>query len=155
MAPKSKTVTYGWIWPKDPRRGNPNHWPRHWRLKDILTNKGPDIYIGSIKSYKPNLSPSATAGENTIATAPKKTNWSRWEEQENKHKAIPWARRSTDERYDFRTRKYAIPDEGTWSQVQYCSNRFHDVPRMYWDQYGNQYPAEFWHDSQYGPHRDM
>lgn len=30
----------------------------------------------------------------------------------------------------------------------------HYVPRRYWDQNGNEYPANYWHDIIYGEHDD-
>ncbi|OQD64863.1 hypothetical protein PENPOL_c007G00622 [Penicillium polonicum] len=156
----------GWIWPKDPRPGNPQHWPRRWRIFDVLTSKGPDIYVGRIDQPKTNTgraSPQARSG-------PTREEWSRWEmdpnDPESDYSPVPWARRPAAERYDFRTRKYHVPDHGTWSDVQYCNGRrarrgewsgreeVHCVPRRYWDRNGVEYPAEFWHDNIYGKHRD-
>ncbi|KAI9372753.1 hypothetical protein BJX61DRAFT_542406 [Aspergillus egyptiacus] len=41
--------TIGWIWPKDPRPGNPRRWSKWSRLSDILKGKGPDIFVGRIR----------------------------------------------------------------------------------------------------------
>ncbi|KAL4875456.1 hypothetical protein BJY04DRAFT_224013 [Aspergillus karnatakaensis] len=38
----------GFIWPKDPRPGNPRKWSKLWRLADVLKGKGPDIFVGRI-----------------------------------------------------------------------------------------------------------
>lgn len=145
--------TLGWIWPKDPRPGNPSRWPRRWRLLDILTNKGPDIYVGVI-------------GKTSSTTKSRsKTNWGRWEgDLDEEHTPIPWARRDTSVRYDFRRRRYQVPDQGTWSGVEYCDGRRtggwfgreerHCVPRRYWDRNGDEYPANQWHDIVYGVHED-
>ncbi|KAL4889872.1 hypothetical protein BDV59DRAFT_102109 [Aspergillus ambiguus] len=152
-----------WIWPKDPRPGNPSHWPRIWRLRDVLTNRGPDIYIGRINTGND-----------------RKVNWSRWPddadnertscccgEQSGKGKRgartvdkspMKWDKRHPAERYDFRTRKYAIPDRGTWSRVEYCDGGHtggrrcekHAIPVRYWDLDGREYPACCWHDGVYG-----
>ncbi|KAJ5579975.1 uncharacterized protein N7459_005960 [Penicillium hispanicum] len=148
--------TLGFIWPKDPRPGNPPTWPRRWRLFDLLTNKGPDIYVGVLRHNTP--------------TGPKKaakTHWTRWEpEAHASRRAAPWARRPDAQRYDFRQRKYVVPDHGTWSAVQYCSAKGagglmrvvrgerHRVPRRYWDRNGEEYPANQWHDMIYGVHAD-
>ncbi|PLB50630.1 hypothetical protein P170DRAFT_474190 [Aspergillus steynii IBT 23096] len=159
----------GWIWPKDPRRGNPTHWRRRWRLKDVLTNHGPDIFVGRIG-----------------AAAPDETNWSRWRQREGESAEkgkgrcagagagrdggggyyyeedderdgddtpFPWARRSPGERYDFRTRKYQVPDVGTWSKVQRCGCEGHVVPLRFWDRYGAEYPADRQHDLVYRKRR--
>lgn len=155
-----------WIWPKDPRPGNPSHWPRLWRLRDVLTNRGPDIYIDKIHTGKD-----------------RKVNWSRWPDAhpvsdeehcacccdckrrgKTKEKArtandAPFlsARRHSAERYDFRTRKYVVPDRGTWSGVEYCDgghgrgrSEKHHIPVRYWDRDGMEYPACYWHDVAYG-----
>ncbi|KAJ6084277.1 hypothetical protein N7486_011077 [Penicillium sp. IBT 16267x] len=216
MAPQSQTL--GWIWPKDPRPGNPSSWPRRWRFHDVLTNKGPDIYVGVIgektkssssrsgsrsSSLARGLTPSTTPSTRS-KQSPQRTNWDRWEEiippestnstssasssswattsistststsgegsSKSKSKPkieVPWARRDVDERYDYRQRKYTVPDLGTWSRVEYCTARGkggwvrpkkgtekHYVPRRYWDQNGNEYPANYWHDIIYGEHDD-
>ncbi|KAH1606696.1 hypothetical protein KXX44_000378, partial [Aspergillus fumigatus] len=90
------STTVGWIWPKDPRPGNPSRWPRRWRLFDVLTNRGPDIYVGKIKSR---------------AQSQEQINWSGWECREGcccagmDETPFPWARRGVCERYDFRRRR--------------------------------------------------
>ncbi|KAJ5498258.1 hypothetical protein N7453_007309 [Penicillium expansum] len=83
----------GWIWPKDPRPGNPKHWPRRWRIFDVLTSKGPDIYVGRIDQPKNKTrnSPSRPQSGTT------RQEWSRWEinpnDPESGYNPIPWARR--------------------------------------------------------------
>ncbi|KAJ5734350.1 hypothetical protein N7493_003136 [Penicillium malachiteum] len=200
------TQTLGWIWPKDPRPGNPTSWPRRWRLRDILTNKGPDIYVGVINKKRPperrppapkdessnDYTPwpwfstpssySSSDSEPDIKSSPRlqKTNWDRWNNAESPNSStissesskqpeyqVPWARRGSEERYDFRQRKYTIPDLGTWSRVEYCATRGkggwmrigskgekHCVPRRYWDRNGTEYPANYWHDIIHGEHED-
>jgi hypothetical protein len=156
----------GWIWPKDPRPGNPQSWPRRWRFFDILANKGPDIYVGEINQPKgKNKEPSRKA-----KSRPTREEWSRWsinpQDPNAAYSPFPWVRRGAGERYDFRTRKYHVPDHGTWSAVEYCNGRratkgdwigkeaVHFIPRRYRDRNGVEYPAEFWHDSIYGRHAD-
>ncbi|KAJ5804862.1 hypothetical protein N7474_010749 [Penicillium riverlandense] len=158
MPPSQPTL--GWIWPKDPRPGNPSRWPHRWRFLDVLTNKGPDMYVGVIgngKTTKKSNSNSSTS------------HWARWDQDlAEDDTPIPWARRSEAERYDFRRRKYVVPDQGTWSRVEYCSARGdsggwrrggskesrHYVPRRYWDRNGDEYPSNHWHDIVYGAHED-
>lgn len=138
--------TIGWIWPKDPRPGNKHHWPRRWRFLDVVTNKGPDIYVGVIgnktpKAPRPDL----------------QTNWARWDGDPGEEARLPWARRGA-EKYDFRRRKYVTPDRATWSWVNYCSGvpgeGTHRVPRRYWDCEGKEYPSRQWHDVVHGAHGD-
>lgn len=149
-------TTLGWIWPKDPRPGNPTRWPKRWRLFDVLTNKGPDIYVGVINKKSP-------ATKKKKEKAPRKTDWARWNgEQDADDTPFRWAKRDTSVKYDFRRRKYQVPDEGTWSRVEYCDGwrsggRFgkverHFVPKRYWDRNGDEYPACYWHDAVYGAH---
>lgn len=153
----------GWIWPKDPRPGNPQHWPRRWRLFDVLTNRGPDIYVGQINTPKRDKTSTQRRSR------PTRGEWSRWGEDSHDPNAgwspFPWARRGAQEKYDFRTRKYHVPDRGTWSSVEYCNGaparkghrgakEVHCVPRRYWDRNGIEYPADYWHDSIYGRHED-
>ncbi|KAJ5486204.1 hypothetical protein N7530_000504 [Penicillium desertorum] len=111
----------GWIWPKDPRPGNPQHWPRRWRLFDVLTGKGPDIYVGRIDQPKTKTRRSSSRAR----SGPTRQEWSRWESNSNdpdsNYSPLPWVRQPAGERYDFRTRKYHVPDHGTWSAVEYCN----------------------------------
>lgn len=147
------STTLGWIWPKDPRPGNPSRWPRRWRLFDVLTNRGPDIYVGKI---------------NSRSQSQERINWSGWECREGcccakaDETPFPWARRGASERYDFRRRRYVVPDHGTWCGVEYCDEkldkgrgrkrRVHAIPRRYWDWRGVEYPAGYWHDVVHGVH---
>lgn len=176
--------THGWIWPKDPRPGNPAHWPRRWRLFDVFTNKGPDIFVGRIsvtdakgkkgkKDKKGKKSKKTGEAQDEVQPGPlPMTTWSRWENdhdstndtattttKKKKKEPFPWARRNSAERYDFRTKRYCIPDSGTWSRVVYCSGddkhgrrKRHVIPMRYWDREGNEYPAGYWHDVVYGGH---
>lgn len=170
----SQSPRLGWIWPKDARPGNPTRWPRRWRFFDVLTNKGPDIYVGVINSTNStnNKTRSKTKSSSLSSSSgerEKGNHWSRWNKGlEADDTPFPWARRGA-ERYDFRRRKYVIPDQGTWSRVEYCSGRGyvggsgkwrfgkgerHCVPRRYWDRNGEEYPANHWHDIIYGAHGD-
>lgn len=156
----------GWIWPKDPRPGNPHHWPRRWRLFDVLTGKGPDIYVGRLKH---RTTGDGSQSPHTSSGGPGQGEWSGWDNDEWKprRKPFPWAQRNADERYDFRTREYTIPDDGTWSGVRYCNGttvrrsrwgrkkeEVHCVPRRYWDWNGAQRPGDYWHNTIHGRHRD-
>lgn len=154
--------TLGWIWPKDPRPGNPSRWPRRWRFLDVLTNKGPDMYVGAIHNGRSTKKSNSNSNYST-------SHWARWDKDlAEDDTLIPWARRNEAERYDFRRRKYVVPDQGTWSRVEYCSARGdsggwrrggqkesrHCVPRRYWDRNGDEYPSNHWHDIVYGAHGD-
>ncbi|KAJ5675670.1 hypothetical protein N7462_008567 [Penicillium macrosclerotiorum] len=154
--PEKSQKQVGWIWPKDPRPGNPSHWPRRWRWVDILTGRGPDMYVGTIG--KP---------PRTKEKQPSKTNWARWDEElDSKNTPFVWAR-CHGQRYDFRQRKYVVPDSGSWSMVQYCDGqqetdkrrllhrkKVHFVPRSYLDVSGKEVDLNSWHDEAHGAHRD-
>ena len=100
----------GLIWPRDPLPKNAI-WRRGQRLRDVLTGKGPDIFFGDIDG--PTLRPGMAR-------------WSRWwdlhgEAGDQDHLTLPplpWADRG-NERYDFMTRKYRIPDASIWSKIEY------------------------------------
>ncbi|KAL6238529.1 hypothetical protein BDW75DRAFT_237415 [Aspergillus navahoensis] len=203
------------IWPKDPRPGNPRRWPWWWRWKDVLTGKGPDIYVErvrpqssrSYRSYRsPNTehsrcrrdhswerkgvhfdlgdrargrstsrSPGRLPGEGggEWARRYRKPEWTLWHKdhmkwcretrcdecrriraQDEKDNFFRGARRHPEERYDFRTRRYTVPDMGTWSGKVHCDDSLHAVPRLYWDRYGRAYPANLYHDLIEGAHED-
>ncbi|EYE91382.1 uncharacterized protein EURHEDRAFT_242778 [Aspergillus ruber CBS 135680] len=183
--------TYGWIWPKDPRPGNPSHWPRRWRLFDIFRNRGPDIFVGRIRSDKKdedrNKNKKRREGRvemrAPIQQRPPRNRECAWAGWGNVHptstnvtgsgdkggmktkyaysSALPWTTRKPNERYDFRTKRYTVPDSGTWSRVEYCSGdleghgwkrKKHVIPVRYWDKNGEMYPAGYWHDVVYGGH---
>lgn len=193
MSKKDKQTSpqLGWIWPKDPRPGNPKKWPKRWRMLDVLQGKGPDIYVGVIKdtSSKSNSKSKSKHGNNDpqndndpqdhthanpqtrSKTAPSREEWTRWNiDPQNEateaanYSLLPWVKRKPGERYDFRTRKYTVPNRATWSRVEFCNGlqkgkwyekcEVHRVPRRYWDPNGELYPAENWHDNIYGPHDD-
>ncbi|KAK2740206.1 hypothetical protein FQN57_006217 [Myotisia sp. PD_48] len=136
MSPKRQI---GFIWPRDPQPGNPTKWPFGKRIMDVLRNRGPDMFIGPLDG--PRVGPS-------------RARWSRWADvypaDDAEDDLLPplfrcWDRKQ--QRYDFRTRKYKIPDMNTWSYVQYPNDDgFGDIriPIAIWDQMGIQYPVEPW-----------
>lgn len=178
--PKRKGRTrfdIGYIWPKDPRPGNPSRWSRWQRFSDVMTGKGPDIYVGRIRPrtshhdhrHAVHIGKNLWGGREREQRS--KTDWSLWDNDHAKYCAIPhcpdcynvrkreqrdnffiWARRGPEERYDFRTRKYQVPDEGTWSRVEYCDEPQHMIPLQYRDRYRRPYPAEHRHNEVYGIH---
>src|SRR5262245_29222245 len=96
----------GWVWPRDPQPGNPLRWTFCQRLKDVLLNKGPDIFVGTIDG------PTAT---------PRTPRWSRWRDVygaigDGDENSLPPLFLCCDrglQRYDFRTRRYQIPNDQT------------------------------------------
>lgn len=190
MGPK-----FAYVWPKDPRPGNPSSWPRKWRLMDVLTGKGPDIYVERIRprtsrqdrQYEYTYNAEAEQDEDRLVRTeirePKRlsnsgqrirrTGWSLWEKdhlrtchvphcrecdrirlQEERDNFFAGARRDPEERYDFRMRKYIVPDVGSWSGKVYCDDPRHVVPRCFWDPLGRAYPSNHAHDMVHGAHED-
>ncbi|KAF2086580.1 hypothetical protein K490DRAFT_15041, partial [Saccharata proteae CBS 121410] len=98
---------YSFIWPRD------GHQPLH-RLRDILTNRGPDIHL-SITADK-RLRP---------FDRPTKSRWSEWTvfddaegvANDNSIEGPAWAKREGGKKYDFRTRRWRRPEVGCWSDV--------------------------------------
>ncbi|KAL2866902.1 uncharacterized protein BJX67DRAFT_120069 [Aspergillus lucknowensis] len=169
---KSKTrrsrSTAGWIWPKDPKPGNPIRWSRWDRFSDVIKGKGPDIYVGriyprtqqdydlgEIRRYGWEAEPCWTLwGREHLDTCDAEhcDDCTKYRQQERRDERIKGLARAMEERYDFRMRKYRVPDEGTWSSVRYCGIRGHTVPRAYRDMVGQWYPADYWHDVVHYPH---
>lgn len=139
--------TKGWIWPKDPRPGRPLKWRFGSRFKDVMTNKGPDIYVGNLDGPVP---------------VPRSPSWSRWKDLYGTIDddgvvllpLFPWDDRG-GQRYDYRTRKYTAPNINTWSNVRYRvsdeDNGHLDTTQLVWDGQGNMYPFNQWHPWQQPP----
>jgi hypothetical protein len=97
LTKKPKRKRYDcFIWPKDP--GTSTKFPVFLRFLDLLSGKGPDIFIGTFSSP---------------ASYPRRAAWSQWSHLERRTpvktaSALPfWSvDRSPTELYDFRTRKY-------------------------------------------------
>ncbi|KAJ0422619.1 hypothetical protein BJY00DRAFT_310989 [Aspergillus carlsbadensis] len=173
---RPSTSDIGYIWPKDPRPGNPGRWSRGSRLSDVLTGKGPDMYVGRIgvrpREEVSGKTPVAKKATDRYRWDSEKY-WSLWGHEHELHcredycddcdriegqrvrdNRITNARRGSSERYDFRMRKYREPDVGTWSGVRFCGVRAHTVPREYRDIQGRSYPGNQWHNSVHGAHTD-
>lgn len=172
---KKMSSDIGYIWPKDPRPGNPSRWSPWQRFTDVMTGKGPDIYVGRIRPRASHHDHGHTVHRGGDLWGGRdwerrsRTGWLLWEndhakcctrphcpdcyyvrKREKRDNLLFGARRDLEERYDFRTRRYQVPDEGTWSRVEYCDERRHTIPLCYWDRYGRPYPAAHQHDRVYG-----
>ncbi|EPS30710.1 hypothetical protein PDE_05662 [Penicillium oxalicum 114-2] len=145
-AAKPKTQSVGWIWPKDPQPGNSSHWPRFKRFSDVISGKGPDIFIGTI-----GKTPRPVANKDSPGRTISSTNWARWDVDPEEHDTpFSWARRDKDVRYDYKTRKYGVPNERTWSAVEYADCQWGEgkwrkkkvtptAPIRFWDQHGREH----------------
>ncbi|KAI9723100.1 MAG: hypothetical protein M1828_004348 [Chrysothrix sp. TS-e1954] len=108
---------YAWIWPNDRNRGA-------WgRFADILSNKGPDMFI----AMNPNRKAGASDG-------PSRKRWTNWpgEEIDDRQRALdaanfkggfgPASFRKPLQKYDFRTRRYRYPRIHDWTDVENYPN---------------------------------
>lgn len=123
------------VWPRDGKRDH----TKFGRLKDILQNKGPDIFVSNGLNARPT--------RNTWANRP-------WLDQDDGivhsiASPMPWARRQRNQSYNFRTRKYdkemvvvgpedygVIPDPLVWTG---CAWTRSPKPRPWYvrDNWGN------------------
>lgn len=106
------------VWPRDKKQKGAHSWSR-W--KDVLTGKGPDMWISRRDSFGPH-----------------RPVWSGWKSphfrpliwdnlgyryrKDNALEPLPWAKRPSWQKYDFRARKYQRPQPGTWSDVKWNDN---------------------------------
>lgn len=121
------------VWPRDKKQKGAHSWSR-W--KDVLTGKGPDMWIARRDSYGPH-----------------RPVWSGWQSprwpgriwdnlgyryrRDNELEPLPWAKRPGWEKYDFKARKYQRPQPGTWSDVKWNKNARY---ALYWqNRYGDQF----------------
>ncbi|KAL6718417.1 hypothetical protein ACLMJK_004506 [Lecanora helva] len=103
-----------WVWPRDEPQLD-GHWGYWDRLKDVLTNKGPDIWVAEQHSDEPHH-PTWTGWADP--------NWPRWTAQQNRgypfHNTQSFyhpARRADWEKYDHRTRRYQMAHPNAWKDV--------------------------------------
>ena len=103
------------VWPRD--KGKTNRPPYSWRrFKDVLTGKGPGIWIAPKGSLSPD-----------------RPTWTNWQELDNlgymrdmDEVGVPLG----SKKYDFRKRKYRVPQQGVWSDVKWQRKR-HPVGHHY------------------------
>ena len=112
------------VWPRD--KNNSTIWS--WsRLKDVVTGKGPDIWCsrrGSLGPHRPVWSNWRSSIDNPFPSQD-------WDNlgylYKNGQDAPTWffAGRPNDVRYDFKKRKYCLPDHKSWSDAKY--NRHNEL----------------------------
>ena len=112
------------VWPRDKKQKGAHTWGR---LTDIFTGKGPDIWIGRQYSNGPHRP--VWSGWKTPGRYPEDTLvWDNLGYQYRKDNTVrppTWARRSKDEKYDFRSRTYRRPRAGVWSDVKWSNFKPH------------------------------
>lgn len=134
------------IWPKDGKNGTT------WgRIKDVLQNKGPDIYVafgarkGDCVSNRPTR---AQWAQQTFELADRGETYGF-----NSKKYSPFGGRTSGLSYDFRTRKYRPPygamwTDAVWQQESYKNRKWNPYPEavQFLD-------GQWWQDPQYLPNR--
>ena len=104
------------VWPRDKKGSSIWSWGR---LKDILTSRGPDIWC----SRRGSLGPHRPVWSNW--RSPNPPAFTPWDNLGYLYKNEPdaphwfWAERPQNVRYDFKTRKYRVPDLDTWTDAKY------------------------------------
>lgn len=117
-------------------------------MKDIVQNKGPDIYVAF-----------GARKEDCVSNKPSRAQWSKYVNLDdrgmtygfNSQKFSPWIKRSPHLQYDFRTRQYRTPDrtmwtDAIWRQEPYKNRKWNNYPEAYRD--GN---GRWWQDVQHVP----
>jgi hypothetical protein len=130
VLPNMRRNHYAWVWPKGGTRKG------HWgMLKDILSNKGPDIYltINARKTdYMRNRPFHHRFGRWPEFAEQECLDWYnlhpsnmeqilRWGDVDGALQTPWWAKRKGDVKYDFKTRRYARLHPGMWSDAKWPS----------------------------------
>lgn len=110
-APSSKAWKKQVVWPRDKKQKGPHDWSR-W--KDVFTWKGPDMWISNLGEGPDR--PVWTGWRTKGYKLPRWDNLGYHFRQDNENLGIV---RPPKEKYDFKTRKYGIPRESTWSDVKW------------------------------------
>jgi hypothetical protein len=140
--PKQKS-SYAFVWPKDGKRDS-----KMGRLMDILQNKGPDMYLTK-NAHRLDY----------MANRPTRERWAGWTNLDdrdaynslNSRKFAPWVQKGIfggRERglgYDFRTRKYGVPNRATWTDARWQSgSKEYKWPEAIRNVYGDWYQDPQW-----------
>jgi hypothetical protein len=140
------------VWPKDEKNGT-----KWGRLKDILSNKGPDMYLttnADKRDYMKNRPSRGTwSGHSNLEAR-------RFDDSYpmSSEKYAPWTRngalggRLSGTAYDFRTRKYEIPHRFTWTDARWQPDSMKDKHNPYPEAIRNIY-GEWFQDVHYMPRR--
>lgn len=122
------------VWPRDKKQKGA-HDSSRW--KDVLTGKGPDMWISGRDSDGPHR-PVWTGWQ----SPPWPRHGQRWDNlgynyrRDDEMVPLPWARRPRWERYDFKERRYRMPRAGTWSDVKWNNDARFEL--YYRDRFGNE-----------------
>ena len=130
LRPKRRVSTWRqdnrwqFVWPNDKHRGIWGRW------KDIVTNKGPDIFIaeqGTRQPERPIWSNWKSPGyPHPDDDGPRwGTDGKPFRQEEELVGVFDFQRRDPSMKYDFSTRRYRKPDENTWSDVVWTATKPH------------------------------
>ena len=104
------------VWPNDKPRGRWGRW------KDILTNKGPDIFIAEQNTREPELpiwcNWKTPGHQHPDDHEPRWGNRGRPFNQDQEYVGVfDFQRRDPDMKYDFATRRYCRPHDNVWTGI--------------------------------------
>lgn len=117
------------VWPRDKnQKGVVGSW-RRW--KDLLTNKGPDVWLSLDETGGPPRpvwsnwqTPRHLVGDPDL---PEWDNLGYQYRRAQEHRPFFGANRPQNKRYDFKSRKYKRPDVHTWSDAKYCKKHNDEI----------------------------
>ncbi|EUC36998.1 hypothetical protein COCCADRAFT_86532 [Bipolaris zeicola 26-R-13] len=137
------------IWPKDGKNGS------SWgRMKDILRNTGPDIYIGF-----------GARSTDCVSSRPPRSQWAGYPHLDesgmscgfNSQKFAPWTKsrmlggRQCGLSYDFRTRKHAEPNRSTWTDAIWQQEPYRNRKSNHYPEAVRMVNGVWFQDTQYLP----
>lgn len=131
------------VWPRDQNSSTMGTWSR---LKDVFTGKGPDIWC----TRRGSLGPNRPVWSNWRSRDPYPPPWDNlgyYYDDKGDRPAWLYAGRPDDVRYDFRTRRYRVPDDQVWSDAKYDRNNnemYHRTAR-----FGRHAWEDRWHDPEH------
>lgn len=135
--PNAVAKKWQFVWPRDKRQKSAR-WGNRSRWMDILTNKGPDIWIATQGTDEPHR-PVWSGWE-----SPPWQRDGRWDNlgypyrQDDRMPPIFGSRSRDGKKYDFKTRKWRTERPGVWSDVKwsYCKPYkalyYRDVDQVEW-----------------------
>ena len=134
------------VWPRDKKQKGVHSWSR---IKDLLTNKGPDMWIGRQGEFGPDRTLWSGWRDRTY---PYMESWDNLGYGQCMDEVLPLkqAYRPPYQRYDFRTRKYRnIEKPGNhrmWTDVKWSNTKPREA-LYHRDRFGREYVDPEFHDT--------
>ncbi|EOA82897.1 hypothetical protein ACJQWK_04775 [Exserohilum turcicum] len=137
------------IWPKDGKNGS------SWgRIKDVLRNNGPDIYVAF-----------GARQTDCVSNRPPRSQWAGYPHLDdrgmtfsfNSQKFAPWTKssmlggREYGLSYDFRTRKYVKPNRWTWTDAIWQQEPYKNRKANSYPEAVRMLDGQWFQDTQYLP----